>query len=264
MAGEESTLRAARIFGDGARRVSEGWVALFVETVSLPAMERSGSFEEYAQSALRPAAEVVELAPRLLRWLQLRHTSHAVLEANLRHFERDLVSRGLVAAPDRGHPVIAFADLVGFTRLTEAEGDAVAVAIVAQFQTLAEAAAGRNGGRVVKLLGDGALLRFGDVASAASAMLGLALEVAKHGLGAAHLGMEQGPVLERDGDVFGGTVNVAARIAASAGSGELLLGPAAATTLQGDLRFVITALGEREFRGIGAPVPVCRVQSADR
>jgi hypothetical protein len=93
MAGSDAAVRAARIFGDNARRASEGWVDLFVEQVSMPAMSHSRSFEEYADSTIRPATRLAELAPELLRWLQLRHTSHAMLEANLRHFELDLVTR---------------------------------------------------------------------------------------------------------------------------------------------------------------------------
>jgi adenylate cyclase len=264
VAGFDATVRAARIFGDSARRASEGWVDLFVEQVSLPAMSHSRSFEEYAETTIRPAAVLAELAPKLLVWLQLRHTSHAMLEANLSHFERDLVARQIIPEPDRSPPVIAFADLVGYTRLTEAEGDARAVAAAARLQALADQAATVHGGRVIKLLGDGAMLRFDDVAAAAMAMLSLGALVPEGGLGAVHLGIEHGAVIERDGDVFGGTVNVAARIAASAGPGELLAGPGAASALRGDSRFTITPLGGRELKGFASPVPVSRVQASDR
>jgi adenylate cyclase len=262
MAGSDATVRAARIFGDNARRASEGWVDLFVEQVSMPAMSHSRSFEEYADSTIRPATRLAELAPELLRWLQLRHTSHAMLEANLRHFELDLVTRQVIPEPDRRLPVIAFADLVGYTTLTEAEGDARAVAAATALQELADSAAMAHGGRVIKLLGDGAMLRFDDPGTAASALLGLRTTAPEGGLGAVHLGVESGPVIERDGDVFGGTVNLAARIAASADAGELLAGPGAAASLQHDPRFVLTPLGGRELKGFAASVPVWSVQSS--
>jgi len=262
VAGHDATVRAARIFGDNARRASEGWVDLFVEQVSMPAMSHNRSFEEYAERTIRPATSLADLAPRLLVWLQLRHTSHAMLDANLRHFERDLVTRGVIPQPDRKLPVIAFADLVGYTRLTETEGDARALDAATQLQALAEEAARDRRGRVIKLLGDGAMLHFDDAGAAAGAMLGLATTAPDARLGAVHLGIECGPVVERDGDVFGRTVNLAARIAASAEPGELLAGPAAAAALENDSRFVVTPLGGREFKGFGAPVPVWRVQSA--
>jgi adenylate cyclase len=187
-----------------------------------------------------------------------------MLEANLRHFELDLVTRQLIPEPDRRLPVIAFADLVGYTRLTEAEGDSRAVAVAATLQELAEAAARSHGGRVIKLLGDGAMLRFDDVGAAAGALLELAAVAPKGGLGAVHLGLERGAVIERDGDVFGGTVNLAARIAASAAAGELLAGPGAAAGLRQDERFVLTPLGGRKLKGFAQPVPVWSVQPAGR
>jgi hypothetical protein len=55
IAGVDAMVRAARIFGDNARRSSEGWVDLFVEQVSMPAMSHSRSFDEYAESTIRPA-----------------------------------------------------------------------------------------------------------------------------------------------------------------------------------------------------------------
>jgi class 3 adenylate cyclase len=260
LAGHEATVRAARIFGENVRRASEGWVDLFVEQVSMPAMSHSRSFDEYSESTIRPATGLAELAPRLLVWLQLRHTSHAMLDANLRHFERDLVSRGVIPQPDRKLPVIGFADLVGYTRLTETEGDARAVDAAARLQALAEQVAREQRGRVIKLLGDGAMLRFDDVGDAAGAMLGLASSAPDAGLGAVHLGIECGPVVERDGDAFGRTVNLAARIAAGAGPGELLAGPGAAAGLEGDARFVLTPLGGRDLKGFGVPISIWRVQ----
>jgi class 3 adenylate cyclase len=263
VAGFDATVRAARIFGDNSRRASEGWVDLFVEQVSMPAMSHSRSFEEYAETTIRPATGLAELAPRLLVWLQLRHSSHAMLDANLRHFERDLVTRGIIPQPDRQLPAIAFADLVDYTRLTELEGDARALDAAVRLQALAEEVARDSRGRVIKLLGDGAMLRFDDVRSAAGAMLAAAAAAPERGLGAVHVGIECGPVVERDGDVFGRTVNLAARIAASARSHELLAGPRAAASLQGDPRFAVVAQGDRELKGFPAPVPVWRIQSVD-
>ncbi len=74
---------------------------------------------------------------------------------NLELFERDLVARQVIPQSRRDPPVIAFADLVGYTQMTEAHGDALAVRVAGGLQDLAEAAVRAHGGRVVKLLGDG-------------------------------------------------------------------------------------------------------------
>jgi adenylate cyclase len=88
----------------------------------------------------------------------------------------------------------------------------------------------------------------------------MASAAAERGPGAVHIGLECGPVVERDGDVFGRTVNLAARIAAGAEPGELLSGPRAADALKGDSRYTTAARGERDLKGFAAPVPVWRIQ----
>jgi adenylate cyclase len=260
--GEDATIRAARIVGDSARRVSEGWVDLFVEQVSMPGMSRHDTYEDYVAATVTPAAQLVELAPKLLVWLQQRHSVHAMQSVNVELFEHDLVARQVI--PERPHqpPVIAFADLVGYTRMTDVEGDERAVDAAGHLQELAEGAARVHGGRVVKLLGDGAMFRFDEAATAAIAMLDLAVGIPASGLGPAHLGLELGSVIERDGDYFGRTVNLAARIASSAGAGEVLAGPGAAVLLASDGRFDLVPAGERTLKGFADAVSVWRVQSA--
>ena len=75
------------------------------------------------------------------------------------------------------------------------------------------------GGRLVKVLGDGVLLRFSEAMPALEAALDLVETVEPRGSVAAHAGVHTGPVVERDLDVFGGTVNRASRIAAAAAGG---------------------------------------------
>lgn len=258
----EATIRAARIFGDSARRSSEGWVDLYVEQVSLPNMERESSYEAYAAATIEPATRLVRLAPRLLVWLQQRHSTRAMRAVNLELFERDLMSRQVIPERPRDLPVIAFVDLVGYTRMTEAQGDSRAVHAASRLQALAEAAALAHGGRVVKLLGDGVMFRFDDVTAAASGLLELADDVPAAGLGSVHMGLERGAVIERDGDYFGRTVNLAARIAGSAQAGEVLAGPGATGALEEDVRFTLLPVPDREFKGFATPVRVRRVQSA--
>jgi adenylate cyclase len=261
-ASDEATIRAARIVGDSARRMSEGWVDLFVEQVSMPGMEREQTYEDYVAATVAPAARLVDLAPKLLLWLQQRHSVHAMQVVNVELFERDLVARQVI--PDRAQPmpVIAFAALVGYTQLTESMGDEHAAKTASRLQVVSEAAANDHGGRVVKLLGDGAMFRFDDVADAASAMLDLAAAVPASGLGPAHCGLERGPVIERDGDYFGRTVNLAARIASSSGPGEVRAGPGAAAALEAHPRFTLGAPESVALKGFEKPVSLRSVSGA--
>ena len=148
-----------------------------------------------------------------------------------------------------------FADLAGFTALTEARGDDHALAVVDDFCRHVDALLDRHGGDRVKGIGDAFMLRVPDPTAAVR----IGLDLARHEMDQpAHLlvrvGMHHGPAVERDGDWFGATVNISARVAAVARSGEVLLtGPVrdAAGTLD-EVEF--RDHGEHRLRGVSAPV----------
>jgi class 3 adenylate cyclase len=147
-------------------------------------------------------------------------------------------------------PAIAFVDLSGFTRLSQELGDDRAARIALRLGELSAGVAQRHDGRLVKLLGDGALLRFRSASSAVTACLELLDAIPDAGLPAAHAGVDAGPVVSRDGDVFGRTVNSASRLSDLAGPDEVLLPWALAETLPG-LQLPIEAVGPVQIPGIG-------------
>jgi adenylate cyclase len=75
----------------------------------------------------------------------------------------------------------------------------------------------------VKWLGDGVMFHFRDRGSGVMAALEMVVGVATHGLPPAHVGIHAGPVVFQEGDYFGRTVNIAARIAEYARPGEVLV-----------------------------------------
>lgn len=83
-----------------------------------------------------------------------------------------------------------------------------------------EEVAGEHDGRVVKLLGDGVLLRFASSSQAVAGSADLLDQLERDGLPAGHVGIDAGALVVREGDVFGWTVNLAARLADSAGPGR--------------------------------------------
>jgi adenylate cyclase len=150
-----------------------------------------------------------------------------------------------------------FADIAGYTALTEAHGDEEAAGLAQTFcRAVGEAAAGR-GGEVVKTIGDAVMVRH-EVPSEA-VLLGLAAAhevMAGHGFPAVRVGMHHGPAVERDGDWFGATVNLAARVASVAAGGEVLL-TGAVREAAGDVDGVVfESRGEQRIRNVVAPVPV--------
>ena len=117
-----------------------------------------------------------------------------------------------------------FADLAGFTALTEAHGDEHAADLVEEFARQAAEVLPRHDAEHVKTIGDALMLRVPQAANAIEFGLALTGEVmAEHGHPAIRVGMHHGPALPRNGDWFGSTVNVAARISAHAAGGEVLL-----------------------------------------
>src|SRR5206468_5403694 len=114
-------------------------------------------------------------------------------------------------------------DLSGYTRLTEQRGDAAAAALAEALAVLVERSAGGHGGVPVKWLGDGVMVHYREPAGAVRSALGLAGQLPQAGLPPAHVGVAAGPVVAQGGDYFGRTVNLAARIAAHAGAGQVLV-----------------------------------------
>jgi adenylate cyclase len=116
-----------------------------------------------------------------------------------------------------------FLDLVGYTRLTEEHGDAAAAALAESLAVLVSRSAREHGGVPVKWLGDGVMVHFPDPAGAVLSALDLVEQLPAAGLPPAHVGVAAGPVVVQDGDYFGRTVNLAARIATQASAGQVLV-----------------------------------------
>jgi class 3 adenylate cyclase/YHS domain-containing protein len=148
-----------------------------------------------------------------------------------------------------------FADIAGFTALTEAHGDEPAAALVADFCAAVRAELGRYGATQVKTIGDALLLRIPEPAQAIRLGLHIAHDVLPdHGAPAVRVGMHHGPAVERDGDYFGAAVNLAARVSAAATGGEVLL-TAQTAALAPDLDGVLyEARGRQTLRNVSDPV----------
>jgi class 3 adenylate cyclase/YHS domain-containing protein len=157
-----------------------------------------------------------------------------------------------------------FADIAGFTALTEAHGDEQAVQLVEAFENAVQAELPGVNGERVKTVGDALMLRVPDPADA----IRLGLWVTRHAMGGHHapsvrVGGNHGSAVERGGDYFGATVNVAARVSALAAGGELLVtGNTAA--LAPDLEGVLyQSRGRQVLRNVADPVEIFAVVRVD-
>ena len=258
---EDAPIRAARLLAQAARAAMLGWTDLMDEQVAGPVRQRlfRGELEEFPDEVRVSFMRVTNLVPEMFTWLSARYLEQRSVNGIVEGFERFLATRGLTPPPaPQGPPAIVFVDLSGFTTLTQERGDESAVFAASSLQRHADAAATRHGGRLVKLLGDGAMLRLGDATVGVEAALDLVGTMSGQGALSSHAGVHTGPVIERDLDVFGQTVNLASRIADAAGPGEVLASQAVAEAA-GDGAFAFERIREAELKGLPEPVPLYRV-----
>jgi class 3 adenylate cyclase len=157
-----------------------------------------------------------------------------------------------------------FADIAGFTALTEAHGDEEALAVVEEFTDLVCRELPAIAGEHVKTIGDALMLRIPQPGDAI--LLGLEISqqtLRNHGSVPVRVGLHHGPAIERNGDYFGAAVNLAARVSSAAGGGEVLVsGPTAA--MVPDLHGVVyESRGAHELRNVAEPIELFSVLRVD-
>lgn len=256
--GEAEVLRAARVWGEGVRRVAQHQVYSFHEIIEEPFRRQGLSDDEALGAALsQVGVRLIPYVSRLVNWLYRRHFESYQIEHRLGHIERALDAAGLHRKPAPLPETCAFADLSGYTRLTEELGDAAASRIALRLAELMQEVTSGHQGLMVKMLGDGVHLHFHDPHTAVLASLDLVESAEPHGLPPARVGVNSGPMTYTDGDYYGLAVIIAARLATKAGPGEVLVGKGAAGNgPPGGVRF--ESLEPMSLKGIARPVTVYR------
>jgi predicted DNA-binding transcriptional regulator YafY/class 3 adenylate cyclase len=262
---DDSLLRAARLIAEGTRAATLGWVELLDEQIAAPARERllRGEVTVFPDEARVAFTILVRLVPEMFSWLSSRYLEQRSIETIVEGFEQFLASRDLAPMPEpHALPAIVFVDLSGFTKLIEERGDETAVRTATSLQREADAIAARHGGRLVKLLGDGAMLWLPEPTAGVDAALDLVQTMRDDAALLAHAGVHTGSVIQRDLDVFGRTVNFASRIADAAQPGEVLASSAVADAAD-ERSHRFESLEAVSLKGFPDPVPLFRVTRAD-
>jgi adenylate cyclase len=116
------------------------------------------------------------------------------------------------------------ADLAGYTAMTEAHGDEMAADAVTEFCRDVRELLPEFEGEQIKSIGDAVMVRVPEASAAIRLAVRLIGEVGtRHGSLAVRVGAHTGPAVQRDGDWFGASVNLAARVAAVAQRGEVVM-----------------------------------------
>lgn len=255
---EGEVLRAARVWGDGARRVAQFQDHYFHNTVEERFRRRGLRDNEAFEAAIREVGlRMGHSGEQMLGWLTRRHAEVFLTEHQFEHVEAALDEAGVRVRLPRGDEAAAFADLTGYTRLTEEAGDERAAAVSLELAQFVNEVAAAHRGDVVKMLGDGVHFHFRDPADAVRASLGIVGGIETRGLPPAHIGVNAGPMIYDEGDYFGRTVNIAARIAAKANAGDVFVGEDLARNVEPE-GFALHEVGEFELKGITRPVTIFR------
>jgi adenylate cyclase len=223
LASEDELSRFARLYGGTVRRMVDSGLQFFDRAVR----QRVGTFEvsdeERDRLVYERAAGFTELVSNVVPWLQRRHREHAVLDYIVAVTEGFMEERGIMPRQSRQPPAIAFLDLTGYTTLAEERGDEAAAELAASLASIVQEAAQARRGRPVKWLGDGVMFHFSDPSGAILSSLELVEQTEEAISVPARVGINAGAVIAQEGDYFGRTVNIAARIADYARPHEVLV-----------------------------------------
>lgn len=162
---------------------------------------------------------------------------------------------------DRARTVaVMFADVAGSTSLYERVGDNIAHQRIDACLKRLQGIVSHHAGRVVKNVGDGVMGAFPSAESALQAAIALqeAQAGGMEGL-SLRVGFHAGMAIERDGDLFGDTVNLAARLGDAAKAGQILTTADTVQALAAHLRAGTRAMGTLTLKGKAQPVETCEV-----
>jgi class 3 adenylate cyclase len=245
----QSVERMLRAWGDSLRRMAEAEADLWMTDVMQPLFAAGASAAEIGPRTAEFSNALAPLEERAILAVFHGQQSHAWMKNFFEGFEVTLAQAGLYEAVERP-PAICFLDLSGYTRLTEERGDAAAADLAARLSRLVQKTSGQHGGKPVKWLGDGVMFHFRDPGPGVVAALEMVDGAREAALPAAHVGLHSGPVLFQEGDYFGRTVNVAARIADYARQNEVLVSDDVVAASEDMPGVEFEAIGPVELKGL--------------
>jgi adenylate cyclase len=240
--------RWLRVCGDSLRRIAETETGSWRSEVEVPLLESGMTEVEMLQAQADLGSRVAPLIEQALLAIYHGQQEHAWSQGAVEMVERALEGAGLYRRLERP-PAVCFLDITGYTRLTEERGDAAAADLAARLAHLVRRSSQEHDGTPVKWLGDGVMFYFREPGDAVLAAVEMVDVVGRHGLPPAHVGIHAGPVIFQEGDYFGRTVNIAARIADYARPGEVLVSQEVVDAADGG-PVTFSAVGPVELKGV--------------
>jgi adenylate cyclase len=235
-------LQLVRVYGQALAQVADAEVRLFHLYVHEPLMRSGSTGIEMAEEMLSLSRELLPLSSPVMDHVHQRYLQHFIEQDVVGHMEAEL--DGQSADLGRMRVAIAFADLAGYTRLTEEVGELEAVDAVERFVEAVEFTL-PDEARVIKMIGDEVMIVGSDAAALTDWAVGF--QSLHPGPPEPRIGIHHGDALYRDGDYYGRDVNIASRVAARAAGGEVLV--TRPVVDQGGTHLVFERIGEVRLKG---------------
>ena len=246
----ELSRQLARMYGRLLARIARTGVQLF-RLYSEPLVREAGGTRAEQLRTMREAfARLGPLPDTLLAGVHRRWIEHEVAQTAVRTAESLAPDMEMAGSIDVS---LLFCDIKDFTAFATAEGDATAVEAIDLFARTVDAHRGADG-RVVKALGDGQMIAYSDPGEAVAAGARIIDGMREHSVLRVHASVHRGIAISREGDYFGGAVNLAARLLAAAGRDELVATAPVVEATGAD--FSWSPLGLRHIRGVAERVEV--------
>jgi adenylate cyclase len=253
---EEGVLETSRLIGISMANLADANVDLVGEVFTEPGVDER-------ELAMRYAAAAQTMAPLLGETLLHAYRIHLRERIRQAVITEAELAAGRVSGSDE--VTVAFADLVGFTRLGESlEIEQIGDLTGRLFELAADAA--RPPVRLVKMIGDAAMFASLESAPLVEAVLGLVESAGTEEIPPLRAGVARGRALGRGGDWYGRPVNLAARITNFARPDSVVVDQAVKDSIaeMNGRPFDFSFAGKRRFKGIEGEVPVHRVRRTDQ
>ncbi|TML26975.1 MAG: MerR family transcriptional regulator [Actinobacteria bacterium] len=249
-------LQLLRVYGQAVAQLADAEVRLFHLYVHEPLMRDGVPGMEMAEEMESLARELLPLASPIMDHVHQRFLAHFVEQDVIGHMEADLEDDQLDLG--RLRVAIAFADLAGYTRLTEEEGEETALDAVERFIESVEHSL-PDDARVIKTIGDEVMVVGSDPDALTDWAVGFQELYSERPL--PRIGMHYGEALYRDGDYYGQAVNQASRVAARAAGGEVLVTRPVVEAAGGHL--VFEPIGSVRLKGFATPTELFLARPAE-
>ena len=250
-------LQVARVYGQAMAQIADAETRLFHIYVHEPLMLEGVHASQMAEEMENLARDLLPLASPIMDYLHQRFLQHFIEQDVVGHMEVELDEDSELG---RLHVTIAFADLAGYTRFTEEEGEEEALSFVERFieavnNTLPDDA------RVIKTIGDEVMVVGSDPVAMTDWAVGF--QDLWQERPAARIGLHHGHAIYRDGDYFGRDVNLAARVVARARGGEVLVTGDVIDAAGDCSHLAFESIGSVKLKGFSEPARIGRAYKAD-